>query len=167
MKDVSGIYLIKNIKNQKIYVGSSSSIFSRFRKHKSALNSNTHGSKELQKNWNLMGSHCFDLEIIEEMNNASLQDLKKREQYYLNWFKSKGIYCYNHCDNTNGGNGSGEKHPFYGRKVPLDIKQKISNTLKGRKLSDEHRKNIGKSQISHPKYTKELAKKIAKKNRKN
>lgn len=45
----SGIYVIKNIKNNKMYVGQSQNMFERKLQHFAALNSHHHKNEELQK----------------------------------------------------------------------------------------------------------------------
>ena len=55
----SGIYIIKNLLNEKIYVGSSVNIKKRFQEHKLNLRKNEHANFHLQKSWNLHGEENF------------------------------------------------------------------------------------------------------------
>ncbi len=48
-----GIYIIKNLSNDRIYIGSSCNIGSRIKQHITDLNCNKHINKELQKDWKL------------------------------------------------------------------------------------------------------------------
>lgn len=77
---VSGIYAIKCKKNNKMYVGSSVNIASRFRKHKADLLKNKHHSLYLQRAWNKYGKESFIFETIEEVPKDELLDV---EQMYL------------------------------------------------------------------------------------
>ena len=46
---VAGIYLIENIKNNKIYIGGTKNMYSRVVSHNSSLRRNRHGNYRLQK----------------------------------------------------------------------------------------------------------------------
>ena len=52
---ISGIYCIENGINHKKYIGQSKNILYRWKKHISALNSNTHDNSYLQSSWNKYG----------------------------------------------------------------------------------------------------------------
>jgi group I intron endonuclease len=60
-----GIYCIKNVKNGKIYVGSSSDILNRIRQHKNQLKMNVHGNNHLQSSYNKYGMSCFNFSILK------------------------------------------------------------------------------------------------------
>jgi group I intron endonuclease len=59
-----GIYRIINKTNNKIYIGSSVNILSRFSKHKSLLKHNKHDNDYLQNSYNKYGLENFLFEII-------------------------------------------------------------------------------------------------------
>lgn len=80
MENKTGIYQIKNIVNNHIYIGSAANINSRFSTHKSSLNQNRHHSIYLQRAWMKYGSLNFKFELIEE---CSIEQLIVREQYYI------------------------------------------------------------------------------------
>ena len=61
---VSGIYQIKCLSNNKIYIGSSINIYQRWKNHKWNLNKNTHHSKHLQNCWNKYGESNFEFKIL-------------------------------------------------------------------------------------------------------
>ena len=160
-----GVYAIKNNVNNKMYIGSSKNIKRRYYTHVLRLQKNKHVSNSFNNDWNTLGEDNFELLILEIVNDLS--QLKEREQYYLDKFKTyDNNIGYNHCHNSNGGNGKGEKHPFYNKQLSTDVKVKISNTLLNRNLTSEHKKNISKSQIGHKRITPEVAEKIASKHRK-
>jgi len=60
-----GIYIIRNLVNNKIYIGSSVNIKRRFSQHKSTLRHNTHRNKHLQNAWNKYGEINFEFVILE------------------------------------------------------------------------------------------------------
>jgi group I intron endonuclease len=78
MERISGVYKILNRVTNKIYVGSSINIFSRWKKHKTDLVYNRHGNIHLQRSWNKYGESNFAFSIIENCSN-----FLEREQYYL------------------------------------------------------------------------------------
>jgi group I intron endonuclease len=87
-----GIYCIRNIANDKRYIGSSRNIEARWRVHKSHLRHRKHHSDHLQKSYNL--DNCFSYEILEHV--ADLSKLEIREQYWVDYFQSyKSDYGYN------------------------------------------------------------------------
>jgi hypothetical protein len=75
-----GIYCIKCILTKKVYIGSSSNIYMRFRDHKSKLNNNKHANGYLQNSWNKYGENNFKFSIIElcDKNN-----LLFKENFYI------------------------------------------------------------------------------------
>ena len=77
----SGIYRIVCRANGKFYLGSSSNIDVRWQGHLSLLRRGAHHSRRLQQAWNEFGETAFELEIIEEVPEAQLEN---REQEYLN-----------------------------------------------------------------------------------
>jgi group I intron endonuclease len=60
-----GIYIIRNLVNDKIYVGSSVNIKKRFNQHKNSLRKNKHHNKYLQKSWNKYKEESFEFIVIE------------------------------------------------------------------------------------------------------
>ncbi len=77
---VCGVYEIRNIKNDWVYIGSSNNIHSRWDQHRSGLEKGEHHSTTLQRAWNKYGSDSFEFEILEI---CSLADQFKAEQEWL------------------------------------------------------------------------------------
>lgn len=93
----SGIYKITNLKNEKIYIGSSSNIERRFIEHKSDLINNRHHSYKMQNDFNINSNiNDFSFEIIEEIN-GSKQELFRKEQFYIDKYDAFNI-GYNCCE---------------------------------------------------------------------
>lgn len=62
----SGLYLIKNLINGKVYVGSTQTSFVvRKRKHLSLFRRNLHYNEYLQNDWNYYGENNFSFEILK------------------------------------------------------------------------------------------------------
>lgn len=58
----AGVYLIRNRRNKKVYVGSSIDIETRIRKHKKLLEQGKHTNKDMQADYN--AGNSFDIEIM-------------------------------------------------------------------------------------------------------
>jgi hypothetical protein len=85
--------MIKNIKNNKIYVGSSVNINNRRCKHFWMLENSIHDNEYLQKSFNKYGKDSFKFEILE---NCEVDKLISRENFYIDKYQScKMEYGYN------------------------------------------------------------------------
>ena len=116
----SGIYMIKNILTDELYIGSAVNFMKRSRKHIYQLNLNEHHSIILQNSWSKHGCDNFVfiiLEIVEKKDELIL-----REQFYFDLYKPK----YNILKNA--GSNLGKKHSDETRK-------KMSEAHKGEKAS--------------------------------
>ena len=76
----SGIYLIQNKVNGKVYVGSAVNIQKRWREHKKDLRKGKHHSQRLQHSWNKHGEDNFQFIVIEL---CQPKNLIKLEQFML------------------------------------------------------------------------------------
>lgn len=74
-----GIYFIVHRKSKRAYVGQSIDIIKRWTYHRSALNSNTHHCKYLQRLWNKYGQDNFQFRIVRY---CDAHDLDRYEEYY-------------------------------------------------------------------------------------
>ncbi len=83
---LGGIYKITNKINNKVYIGSSKNITYRWKQHIDSLESKKHHNIKLQLDWNKYGYCNFTFEILEIVKNND--NLLKREQYYIDKFKS-------------------------------------------------------------------------------
>lgn len=81
MKKESGIYGILNNINNKIYIGSSKDMQSRWRFHKNKLVTNKHHNSYLQSSWNKYGGNNFSFIILE--NNIEIENLIHREMFWI------------------------------------------------------------------------------------
>jgi len=64
IEKISGVYQIKCLINNKIYIGSSVNIYQRCKNHKWNLNKNRHHSIHLQNCWNKYGESNFEFKIL-------------------------------------------------------------------------------------------------------
>lgn len=146
----TGVYIITNKINGKIYVGSSVKVEQRWREHESDLRLNKHHSKHLQRAYEKYGISAFDFKILEEVSDS--QKLLEREQHYLDTLTPyQRDVGYNNCRNAH--NTLGFKHTEEskkkmsesrkGQKRSEETKNRISEALKGKQKSEEVRRKIG------------------------
>jgi group I intron endonuclease len=160
-----GIYRIVNRVNGKVYYGSSINLKQRESSHYSDLKYNRHGNYHIQNAYNLYGKENV---IYEPMFNCPADQCLYFEQILLDMWFDNCVNCYNmepDASSSRGRKDSKEtqkkrskshmgKIPWNkGKKMPPEAVEKnrqahIGNKYcLGKKLSDEHRKNIGLGQI--------------------
>lgn len=127
-----GIYKITNIKNNKIYIGQSVNIESRWKKHRTGpfSKNNSQYNSSLYRAIRKYGISNFKFEIIEECPKENLND---REIFWISYYNSNNPDIgYNL---TSGGNTATVTT------LTLQQVKEIQNLLLNTKLSQE---NIGK-----------------------
>lgn len=96
----SGVYQIKNTKNQRVFIGSSLNLKS-LNGRKFELNLGGHLNKELQKEWNEYGEDAFAFEVLEVLEKKDNEyfdtagELKKLEEKWLDKIQPYGERGYN------------------------------------------------------------------------
>lgn len=159
----SGIYKIKNLITDKIYIGSAINLKKRWREHRHHLVNDKHKSKHLQASFNKYGEQYFVFEVIEYCEKDKLIE---REQFYLDWFecyKPEKGYNTNKIANSMLGFKHSEKtkEKFKQRKaskeflegkrkyqekgVSKETRDKLSKIHKGRKASNKTREIASKT----------------------
>lgn len=86
----SGIYEIRNLVNNKVYIGSAYNFKKRWATHISTLKSGTHDNQHLQLSVQKYGLDNFQFSIIELCNK---EELEVREQHHID--HNFGSNCYN------------------------------------------------------------------------
>ncbi len=100
----SGVYQVKNLKNGRVLLGSSLNLEGPLNRHRFMLKINSHPNKELQQDWNELGSDQFAFEILEVVQvqddpNFNLKDeLTLLEQIWLEKLQPFGERGYNTTD---------------------------------------------------------------------
>jgi len=87
----SGIYQIRNLINNKVYIGSAVNFSARRSRHFKELKGNTHHSILLQNSFNKHGIDNFVFEILEIVEDKF--KLIEREQFYFNTLKPQFNIC--------------------------------------------------------------------------
>jgi group I intron endonuclease len=85
----SGVYIIKNSINNRVYVGSSGNIKKRWSDHKRDLMAEKHHSQSLQADWEEYGSESFVFEVLERIEGLDERILA--EKNYIIQLSSKKI----------------------------------------------------------------------------
>lgn len=81
-----GVYVIRNIENGKMYIGSTSNSFKeRWKTHRERLRKNKHHSAHLQSSYNKYGKDSFEFQIIEI---TSPEKARERESYYISLYNT-------------------------------------------------------------------------------
>lgn len=147
----AGIYAIINLKNNKFYVGSTTNFYVRRKGHFNDLKGNKHKNTYLQNAFNLASKYFImvEIEVISD-----LEILREREQYWLDEFKSydrtigyninkfvDSLTGYKHTDETK----EKLRKAHLGRKLPEQQKLNISNSGKGRIVSEVTKRKISES----------------------
>ena len=82
---ISGIYNIRNLITDNIYIGSAVNLNNRWSVHKNHLSNNNHVNDHLQNAWNKYGKENFIFEIIEYVEDKN--KLIEKEQLWMDFFK--------------------------------------------------------------------------------
>lgn len=87
----SGIYQVRNINNNKLYIGSAAiSLSQRWSNHKVLLRKNDHHSIKLQRAWNKYGADVF---VFEVLLYCDPENCLMYEQIALDYYKPEYNIC--------------------------------------------------------------------------
>lgn len=129
---VSGIYILKNIINNKMYIGSTNKMSTRISTHLQMLNYKTHHSSKLQNAVNKYDYSNFQLQmyIYNDLDRDFLYDI---EEYLINTLDSY----------KNGYNMVIDSRSYLDKKYSLETREQMSCSRKNTKLTEEHKRKIG------------------------
>lgn len=158
----SGVYIIRNLIDNRVYIGSTKSLYQRYCQHLRRLSNGNHPSIYLSNFCKKHGIYEFVFEIIELCDSGILLS---REQHWIDFYQSyKREYGFNSAKIAKNNSGF---------KLSEDAKLKISMLHKGKKLSREHIDKIkatrkrGKQGPSGYRHTEETKLKISKNSKGN
>lgn len=151
----SGIYIIKNIKTNKSYIGSAKDLKVRKRLHFSQLRNNKHSNTHLQRSFNKYGEMFFKFETLYFCPE---EYLLKLEQKCIDVFKP--IYNIRKVATSNLGLKWNNKTKYKisntlknkyrnGYCLSKEARHKISEAHKGKKFSNDTKDKISKSLIGN------------------
>ena len=86
---MSGIYCIQNLLTNELYIGKSVDIERRWKQHKEAMKTKRY---QLYSSMRAYGLDNFSFFVLEECN---VNDLDKREKYWIQRKQEEGYYLYN------------------------------------------------------------------------
>ena len=76
-----GVFQIRNLKNNKVWVSSSVNLDGIFNRHRFALKAGSHQNKVLQTDWNELGAEKFAFEVLEELEPRAGVDTKRELEF--------------------------------------------------------------------------------------
>lgn len=142
------VYMVVNQNNGKIYIGKTSGeIEKRWKRH--VWEANNGQDRYFTRAIKRHGPESFNIRQIDCSENE--EEINILERLYIGIYRS---HCREIGYNSTMG-GEGNKHnketiqkmkdcaPWKGKKLPMESRIKSSNSLKGRKFSDEHKRRIG------------------------
>lgn len=153
-----GIYAIVNKANGHRYVGSANNIGDRWSLHKHDLRRGRHHSVYLQRAWDKYGEDSFEFVVLREVEKK--EDLIRNEQEFLDSLRPE----YNILRVAGNSLGhrqsaearrkmsiakSGANHPRFGKPLPAEVREKISEGNKGKPKSAKHRQSISEYNKAH------------------
>jgi len=141
----AGIYLIRNIITNKIYIGSAINIYNRIfgtttSSHINSLRKKNHSNCKLQRAWDKYGEVNFEFEVLEFCKK---ENLLVREQYYFDTllfakdFVKFNKYSYNIC--CTAGSPLGTKMSNKTKKKLSILRKGVNNPMYGIKNNDNSR----------------------------
>lgn len=134
----SGIYMIKNLKNGKIYIGQSVNVLRRLRDHRYLLRKNMHSNDYLQKQFNRDGFENFEFKILEYCEEECLNKKEKDWMLKFNTLDRKNGYNLELWDNEqkivseqSREAKRGKNNPMFGKKHSQDFVEYMKTKNRG------------------------------------
>lgn len=139
MIKIIGVYRIKCLADEKVYIGQSTNIKQRWKDHIIRLKENKHDNKYLQRAWNKYGPDSFVFSVLEECPK-DFEGLNGREVFWINHFHALNR---NYGFNLASGGGNGYSLSGMSESERREVYRKIGETRR-RKYSGENSPNYGK-----------------------
>ena len=169
--DFSGIYQLKNMVNDKIYIGQAQNILKRFNEHRRNRNGHLlYRDCYLYRAIKKYGWDKFEISVLERVDDLSL--INDKEIFWIGelnpeYNMKEGGDCArgwhhteeakNKMSKTKSKMYLGENNPFFGKKHTEETKRKIADKMQGKKLSEEHKAKI-KATYNPNRFYKKVAK---------
>lgn len=131
----SGIYLIGNTLDNRVYIGSASNLYKRFYNHSGDLLKKNHPNRYLQNFCNKHGLNTLFFKVLEFCERKR-EILRIREQHYIDFYKPIAPIGFNICPTA---------ETSFGIKMSQEARKHLSDIRKGvkrGKYSEEHCKAL-------------------------
>lgn len=156
MKEISGIYCITNLENNKKYYGQALNVERRLNTHKWELMGNYHHNAHLQNSWNKYGKDAFKFDLVVACKVKYLDRLERLYIRVNNTMNNEFGYNKESGGNKNkfasketrrkiGLSKKGPNHPNFGKNLSKETCMRISKALTGNTLSKKHREKISEN----------------------
>jgi group I intron endonuclease len=134
-----GIYFLRNKVTGQMYVGQSVNMGARVASHLNELHQGIHTNQPMQNSWNKYGRSEFEFGLIELCKK---EDLTRMENHLMSKFQTRDrAFGFNILKAEEIGP---RISPNKGKTMTQEQKDKISQTLSGRKLDPQHIENARK-----------------------
>lgn len=180
------VYQIKNMGNNKCYIGSTVNKTRRWQKHRDNLERGTHSNPYLQNAYEKCNKSSFKFFVIEKVQKE--ENLLDREDFYLKYFNyyipeilyniaedaKSSMWGRKHSQKAKQRISEAASNPseetrkkmsraHEGKKFSEKTKKKISEANKGREFSEEHKQKLSEAQKGK-KHTEKAKEKISRAN---
>lgn len=145
-----GVYMIQNVKTNKVYIGVTNNTKQRISAHKSELRRGTHRNSNLQKEWTDGCEEDFIFAILDTFTEVTDENFA-REVYWIEFFKSKNYGVHNLTDGGKGSNGF--RHDENSKRKMAIAKLGNKNSL-GHRCSEETKEKLRRANTgdNNPRY---------------
>ncbi|MDF2539765.1 MAG: transcriptional regulator, ArsR family [Herbinix sp.] len=93
LKTYMGVIKITNRTNGKIYITAYPNLKNRWVTIQSQLDMGMHMNRQLQKDWNELGSEAFEYEVLEEIDTEDISDVRwEAKQLEKKWLEQLQPY---------------------------------------------------------------------------
>jgi group I intron endonuclease len=97
-KQTMGVYRIRNLQDDKVYIGFAADLEARLNRHRAELKFGSHRNKELQELWNSFGESAFEFEILdildreENTQTSADEELRVLADMWIQKLRKAGAY---------------------------------------------------------------------------
>ena len=145
----SGIYMIRNNVNGKVYIGQSVCVEKRRVYHFARLKRGSHQNTHMQSSFNKHGESAFEFCLLFKTNKENLDMM---ERVWIRHYRSNDkAFGYNRDNGGLSKNTVSDETKLLlslkntGKTIPDYVREKISTTMTGYKRSDQHCANLSKA----------------------
>jgi hypothetical protein len=96
----AGMFRVRNTETGKSLVGSTANLPGMLNRHRFQLEHGFHPSRELQADWNALGSDAFEFEVLDQLKHSdqsdydATEDLRVLKEMWIEKLKASGELLY-------------------------------------------------------------------------